>query len=159
MKYLFVIIPLVGLFACANLSKNNVAAGQLTGVWFNTYMKVDMYSYRGSDSLKSMEVTEKNWEEKLQIRPIETHFNENGTYNSIHRNLKDSIVYNPAGYWSVKGDSLFMRDTFPQVGPRYHYKFAISSEGKTTQAEFWGVEDFDQDGSTDDTYYGKQRKK
>ena len=113
-----------------------------------------MPTYKNSDTSKTLEVDEQSWEQRLNGRTISTFFRQDGTYNSIHRDLKDSIVYNPAGLWRVAGDSLFMTDTFPQRGLTYKYKFAIENN----IAEFWGIEDFDQDGKEDDQYYGRQRK-
>lgn len=97
---------------------------------------------------------EHNWETAMKAKPIRTFFKADGTYNSEHRNLNDSIVYNPAGKWSIVGDSLFMMDTFPQEGLSYKYKIKIDGN----IAEFRGVEDFDSDGNKDDEYYGSQRK-
>ena len=149
------------LFSCSgNKQKENIQeenrsiSGQLIGTWTNTYMKVDMHTFNNSDSTKVLEVNENNWEEKMKIQVIRTFFRANGTYNSEHRNLKDSIVYNPAGNWSIVNDSLLMTDTFPQAGLSYKFKLAI----KDSTAEFWGLEDFDQDGKKDDAYYGKQNK-
>lgn len=113
-----------------------------------------MHTFKNSDSTKVLEVMEQNWETVMKAKPIRTFFNADGTYNSEHHNLNDSIVYNPAGKWNVVGDSLFMRDTFPQKGLAYKYRITLDSD----IAEFRGVEDFDQDGNKDDEYYGSQRK-
>lgn len=158
MKYSLVLLSVLGLLSCSNSNKNKEGPVPLIGVWFNTYMKVEMQTYKGTDSTKIMEVTDENWEKMMGIKTIETHFRENGTYNSIHRNLKDSIIYNPAGSWNIKGDSLFMKDTFPEKGLSYKYKFVITTKVNQTFAEFWGIEDFDQDGKKDDFYYGRQSK-
>lgn len=134
--------------------QQNKLQQSLVGEWRNTYLKVIMPTYKNSDTSKTLEVDEQSWEQRLNGRTISTFFRQDGTYNSIHRDLKDSIVYNPAGLWRVAGDSLFMTDTFPQLGLTYKYKFAIENN----IAEFWGIEDFDQDGKEDDQYYGRQRK-
>lgn len=101
-----------------------------------------------------MEVREDNWEALMNMKPIRTFFKADGTYNSEHRNLSDSIVYNPAGKWKITGDSLLMVDTMPQAGVSYKYKVIITD----SIAEFFGVEDFDRDGVKDDEYYGRQRR-
>jgi hypothetical protein len=128
--------------------------GQLLGEWRNLYTKVTMHTFKNTDSTRVLEVDEANWERMMSSKPIRTFFKADGTYNSEHRNLNDSMVYNPAGRWSLTGDSLFMTDTFPQRGVSYRYKILL----KDNIVEFWGVEDFDQDGTKDDNYYGTQQK-
>ena len=150
------------LFSCSSSKeRKNTLSGQLVGEWRNVYMKVEMYTYNNTDSLKTMEVTEANWEKILNIKTIRTLYKENGSYNSEHKNLQDSIIYNPAGKWSIVGDTLIMTDTFPKKGLNYKYKLEIKENNgvnKEIIAEFFGVEDFDQDGKIDDKYYGIQRK-
>jgi len=157
MKHFLILISIFTFFSCG--SRKNETSNLLVGTWYNTYMKIEMNTYKGKDTLNVLEVNESNWEQKMGIKPIITYFKENGTYNSEHRDLKDSIVYNPAGKWEIVGDSLLMTDTFPQVGLKYKYKLLISKRGNNTMAEFWGIEDFDQDGKKDDFYYGKQNKR
>lgn len=144
------------MFGCEG--KKDETRNLLTGTWQNTYMKIEMNSYKGKDTLSTLEVDESNWEKKMGIKPIITFFKANGTYSSEHRNLQDSIVYNPAGKWEIVGDTLYMRDTFPEAGLNYKYKLSISKQGDKVTAEFWGIEDFDQDGKKDDAYYGRQKK-
>ena len=117
-------------------------------------MKITMNSYRNSDTIRVIEANETNWNTVLKSQPVRTFFKADGTYNSEHRNMKDSIFYNPAGYWNISGDSLFMRDTFPKKGISYTYWLHI--DGRT--ATFRGSEDFDQDGKRDDDYFGTQKK-
>ena len=156
MKYSRVALLFSVLFvACYSTRQQESKLQQsLTGEWRNTYLKVIMNSFKNSDTPRILEVNEANWEEKLKGKTIRTFYKQDGTYNSEHRNLKDSIVYNPAGRWMVSGDSLYMTDTFPKRGITYRYKFKITAD----IAEFWGIEDFDQDGREDDGYYGRQRK-
>lgn len=156
MKQLVFLLIVQLFFSCEG--KKNETKDLLTGAWQNTYMKIEMNSYKDKDTLSILEVDESNWEKKMGIKSITTCYKADGTYNSEHRNLQDSIVYNPAGKWEIIGDSLFMRDTFPEAGLNYKYKLSISKKGDKVTAEFWGIEDFDQDGKKDDVYYGKQKK-
>jgi|GEM_PF-650455 len=144
------------LFACDLHSPHgkNSNKSSLVGEWKNTYMKVTMESFRNSDSTKIIEVDESNWEEKLKAKTVRTFFREDGTYNSEHRDLNDSIFYNPAGKWRIEGDSLYMTDTFPEKGISYTYWLQVND----SIAEFRGLEDFDQDGNIDDQYIGRQRR-
>jgi len=126
----------------------------LHGEWRNTYLKITMESYKNGDTSKIVEATEENWEKLFKAQPVRTFFNPDGSYHSEHRDLKDSIFYDPAGKWEVRGDSIYMRDTFPKKGVNYTYWFAV----KGATAQFRGVEDFDGDGKADDLYEGVQRK-
>ena len=154
MKPVFFLLLLLAACSSSRTSKTNRLASELVGEWRNTYLKITMFTHRNSDSTHVMEVTSANWEEKLKIQPVRTFFRSNGTYNSEHRNLKDSIFYNPAGYWKVVGDSIFMTDTFPKRGISYAYQLSITDNFAT----FRGVEDFDRDGKKDDAYMGVQKK-
>jgi hypothetical protein len=154
MKYLMVLLILFG--ACSEKPEKikPVFREQITGQWRNVFLRLDMKSYKNSDSDHVFEVDEKNWESKMGMRPIRTYYWADGTYNLMHLDFKDSVFYNPAGKWSIRGDSIIMRDTFPEVGPTYRYKVAINGK----MAEFWGIEDCDNDGKADDLYYATQRR-
>ncbi|MDZ4844868.1 MAG: hypothetical protein SH857_04885 [Chitinophagales bacterium] len=161
---LFTIIVLL-FYSCENLKRKEPAqqlpepeqlkyAEMIVGEWRNSYSKIILHTFKNSDSTKVLEVRESEWETVMQSKPIRTFFKADGTYNSEHRNLEDSIVYNPAGKWRIAGDSLFITDTFPKNGISYTYKISIDND----IAEFKGGEDFDQDGFKDDEYYGSQRR-
>lgn len=89
----------------------------------------------------------------MKSRNIQTYFADNGTYHSVHKNLQDSIVYDPAGTWKIENDSLTIKDTIPKP---IIYKFKIKLDKGFV--EYWGLMDFDQDGQIDDEYYSKQQK-
>jgi hypothetical protein len=124
------------------------------GQWRNVYMKLHMNTYRNSDSAFTLEVNEDNWAQIMNIKPIRTFFWSDHTYNSMHINLQDSLVYNPSGHWRLLHDSLFMRDTFPEKRPEFRYKVKLHDR----VMEFTGIEDLDADGKADDDYYGTQRQ-
>jgi hypothetical protein len=145
------------IFSCDQLSmrkENRELSKKLVGEWRNVSIKIKMNSYKNADASKDFEVNEKNWEDKMHIKPIRTFYRENSTYNSEHRNLNDSIIYNPAGKWIILDDTLEMIDTFPQRGKVYKYKLFI----RDNIAEFTSIEDCDNDGWSDDNYFGVQRK-
>jgi hypothetical protein len=150
MRLIMVLAAAVLLGGCG---EGKIEAGQVVGQWKNVYMKLDMPSYKGGDSARSIEVSEKNWEQTMNIRAIRTTYNKDGTYQSPHFNLKDSLFYNPAGHWRLSNDSIIMTDTFPAKGPEYRY--ALRRNGDTLL--FTGIEDMDSDGERDDRYFGKQK--
>jgi hypothetical protein len=161
MRTLLFVIPAF-LLSCSVKENDKKVFDPLVGEWRNVSMKVEMPTVNNTDSTSTLDVTEANWEQMMQIRTIQTFFKADGTYNSVSTNLNDSIIYNPAGKWSVSGDSILMTDTFPQAGLTYKYRFTLREQDvnskKELLAEFWGIEDFDQDGKKDDSYYGVQRK-
>jgi len=136
------------------IPENTELEKQLVGEWRNSSLKLIMNSFSNKDSTKIFEVKEGDWERKMKIQPIRTFYRGDGTYNSEHRTLRDSIIYNPAGRWAILGDTIIMRDTFPEPGLSYRYKIVIKGD----VAEFTGMEDCDRDGKADDNYSGTQRR-
>ena len=100
-----------------------------------------------------MEADSSNWEAKLKIKPIRTHFIEDGAYYSDYRNLKDSTVRRPTGAWSLKGDSLTMTQLTPDKSV-----LKLQLKINNDQATFHGFIDFDGEGVTNDEYFGVQKK-
>jgi len=136
------------LFSCMTGKQVN-----LVGVWEVDSLKITMHSLNNSSVDRVLEANGRDWEAKMKVRNIQTHFNPDGTYHSVHKNLQDSIFYDPAGSWNIEGDSIVIQDTIPK---RIRYVFKIKIEDEFV--EYWGVEDFDQDGKIDDEYYSRQRK-
>jgi len=156
--YSFIFLPVLFFISCDQntaVQENVELEKQLVGEWYNVSMKLTMNTFNNKDTVKIFEVPEGSWEKKMNIRPINTYFKADGTYNSAHMNLEDSVFYNPAGHWTILGDTIIMRDTFPEKGLSYRYKITITDD----VVEFTGNEDCDRDGKADDNYYGKQRRK
>jgi len=146
-RYYFVALTIV-LFSCADRKQSDLA-----GVWEIDKMKITMHSFRNTDSIRVVEVNGSEWEEKMKARNIRTYFDDDGTYHSVHKNLQDSVTYDPAGTWKIERDTLIIQDTIPE---QVTYKFKIKMD--KSFVEYWGVEDFDQDGKADDEYYSRQRR-
>lgn len=124
---------------------------QLVGEWRNIYVRIAVHHQ--SDPVNVMEADVSNWEERLEIKPIRTHFNADGSYYSEYLNLKDSLVNRPTGAWTVKGDSLVMNQRTPYAAT-YRYRLAVVGD----IAVFNGNIDFNADGNNDDVYYGIQKR-
>lgn len=157
LKHILYLTSFVFFISCNTEKKqaeNKELTSRIIGEWRSVYMKLNMNSFRNSDSLKVFEVSENSWEEKMNIKPIRTIFRKNGTYNSEHWNLSDSLIYNPAGRWVIYGDTILMTDTFPSIAEAYRYKVVF----KDSLVEFYGKEDLDHDGLNDDDYFGIQRR-
>lgn len=105
------------------------------------------------ESSDIFEVDEINWEEKLKIRPIRTYFRTDGTFNSEHYNLKDSLIMNPSGTWTASDKEIFMITTSP-FSDTTSCTYTIKGDVIT----FGCWVDWDEDGEKDDWYLGTQKK-
>ncbi len=136
--------------ACNSSTKTGDSlSGQLIGEWRNVSLKVDIHG----DSLTVFEANEANWEQNVGIRPIRTFFREDGTYNSAHYTLTDSLFMDVKGTWKVEDDRLLMFQNSPAPDTTI-CKTVI----KNNLVEFDCMVDWDGDGSRDDRYFGVQRK-
>jgi len=122
----------------------------ILGEWTNVSMRVWVRTYNNSDTSFIVDISEENWELKMNIKPIITTIYEDGTYTSEFRNSFDSLIYMPEGTWLIDGDTLIMEDQ------QDVYKYQIFIDGDL--AEFKSKVDWDRDGKADDEYFGVQRK-
>jgi hypothetical protein len=146
--------PIVLLALCLFGFKANAqqpVAKQLIGEWRNVYLKLKLNINDAKPV--SMEADSSNWEARLQIKPIRTHFKADGSYYSEYRNLKDSVVRTASGTWALEADTLLMSQTKPSKS-MLKLHLAINKD----HAIFSGVIDFNGDGKKDDDYFGIQKK-
>ena len=124
---------------------------EIVGEWTNASMRIWVKTYNNSDTSFIVDITEENWELKMNIKPIVTTIHEDGTYMSEYRNSFDSLIYdNPRGTWLIDGDTLIMEDG------KATYKYQIFIDGD--RAEFNSLIDWDGDGVADDEYTGVQKR-
>jgi hypothetical protein len=146
MKYIpLLFFSLTPFFTRSQTTKGPLAKA-LIGEWRNIYVRINIKD-------KLMEADSANWEERLHIKPIRTHFQADGTYYSEYRNLQDSIVRRPTGTWALHGDSLTMSQLEPET---MQMTLRLKIEGNV--ATFTGLIDFDGDGKSEELYLGRQRK-
>jgi hypothetical protein len=150
-RYLILITAALCIALCGFTFQNNLRK-QIIGEWRNVYVKIKMTAVK-TGKQNMFEADSTNWETRLGIKPIRTHFKSDGTYYSEYRNLKDSIVRMPSGTWFIKGDSLTMAQLKPDKST---LKVKVSITGN--HATFNGLIDFDGDGVANDDYYGMQKK-
>lgn len=139
---------------CAFTLKPNVQPGlgtQLIGEWRNLYVRIRLNVH--GPNRRVIEADSANWETRLRIKPIRTHFNADDTYYSEYRDLRDSIIRIPSGTWVVKGDSIIITQLKPEKSIM-KLKVSINKD----KATFSGLLDFDGDGKNDDEYFGIQRR-
>ncbi|MFY8021176.1 MAG: hypothetical protein ACOVP1_08260 [Bacteroidia bacterium] len=145
MKFNFSLLLICLLTACRSTG--------IIGTWEIEELNIKLNSINNTNDTQIFSAKRENWETKMRSRNIQTTYTSDGKYHSLHRNLKDSITYDPHGYYQIKGDSLYITDTFPK---KQNYVFKMKLNKK--QVEFFGMEDFDGDGKIDDEYYSKQIK-
>ena len=153
LKFLAGFIALL-LVSC-DPGENKEMEKQMLGEWRSLDLRLEMNTYQNKEGSKIFDVKEGEWETKMNIRPIVTYYKENGIYISEHRNLRDSLVFRPAGKWKIIGSELQLQDTFPELGPVYIYTLTIQNN----IAELKGVEDSDGDQQADDNYFGRLQRK
>lgn len=151
-KYLLSLAVVCGVTASFAFQQESLRR-QLIGEWRNVYLKIHLNINDKTDKPIIAEADSTNWEARLQIKPIRTHFKEDNTYFSEYRNLKDSVIRIASGTWNVKGDSLIMLQTKPGFST---LKMHVSIKGDHTT--FAGIIDFNGDGKKDDDYFGIQKK-
>lgn len=123
---------------------------EIVGEWTNVSMKIWVNTYNNSDTSFIVDISEENWELKMNVKPIVTTIHDDGTYISEFRNSFDSLIYKPEGTWLIDGDTLIMQDH------QATYRYQIFLDGD--RAEFNSLVDWDNDGKLDDDYKGVQRK-
>lgn len=148
----FLLIMLCSSCRSDNQEEDNAQLTKyMTGVWQSLSIKVIINSVDNSDSTHILKAGPKNWEERLQIKPIRTTFYEDSTFTSQYQNLKDSVIRTSKGKWYARNDSLFM-ETIASI-----YRYKIKKRRKS-RATFTAQLDWDGDGKEDDIYRGKQEK-
>jgi len=141
------IAMLAGLIASCS---NNNHEEYLVGEWYNESIRVDIDALDGNiDSVFA--VPAGSWEDILQIKPINTTFKADGTYESVYYNLDGSVLQRSSGVWKMKSDSLYLTQEGLTTGYLFQWQ-----EGKGL---FEGYLDWDTDGQTDDFYSGVQIKR
>jgi hypothetical protein len=125
---------------------------QMIGEWRSISILVKMNSANNTASDRLLAANEDNWEKVTGIRPVRTFFKPDGTYYAEYYNLKDSIVYQPSGEWSVSEDSLFVHQLKPKLAM---LRYAVTI--KNDVGEFRSRLDFDGDGQSDDEFFGVSR--
>lgn len=150
-----IVVLLVGAFLfVTGFSSRQVAyqrrENQLVGEWRNVYVHIEVRS-DGRTAIVDADST--NWEVKLKMKPIRTHFLPDGTYYSEYFTLKDSIFRKTTGKWQLKKDSLYTDQLTPE---KASYKYSISLSNGHLLLK--GLIDFNEDGKADDTYTGIQKK-
>lgn len=159
MKYYIGLFFLINLIACQSKvsendknpsqSNNNELKIKLPGVWKTVAFRVHVHSFHNSDSTFIMEVKEGEWEQKMQMHPIQTVYEVENRFYVQYKNLSDSLLRTERGIWNVFGDTLML------VSPNATYQYEVILQNR--KAELRALLDWDGDGQEDDEYIGIQR--
>lgn len=159
MKYYFGLLLYVGAIACQpNTSKNtndtvpvseSDLKSALPGTWVAVAFRVKVNSFQNTDSSFVMEVKEGEWEQKLQMPPIQTVYDAENRFRTQYKSLSDSLLRTERGIWNVFGDTLML------VSPDATYQYQVILQNK--KAELKALIDWDGDGQEDDEYTGIQK--
>lgn len=121
----------------------------LPGKWETVAFKVNINTYQNTDSTFVLEVKGGEWEDKLQMRPIQTEYSARNRYQSNYHNLSDSLIRTERGIWNIFGDTLML------ISPEATYQYKVNWQGE--MVELRSVLDWDGDGQEDDEYIGIQK--
>lgn len=136
------------------VSCNTKEDATLIGTWVNESLEVDITSFRGQEGKDSLlNIKSNEWETKLKIQPIQTTYNEDGSWESNYFDLNGENVFKTKGKWWNRSDTLFMHQNNPKDEMNFYF-FTI----KGNKANFKTTIDWDSDGEADDQYNGWQRR-
>lgn len=160
MRYGFLFI-LACLIACGQQQTQNAAPqappisgiphAELYGVWEGVSFQVTVNSAENlPDSSFIFNVTEGDWEQLLQVKPVRTIYLPDSTYVQEFRNLGGEIYDSSKGLWRTLGDTLMLLERDAQ----YMYDSEIAENGL-----LWlrSLVDWDGDGQEDDEYRAAHR--
>jgi len=121
----------------------------IIGVWEAVSFRVIVNSVQNSDSSYVFEIEERDWENRLKVKPVLRYFYKNKKFVEQFRGL-DEVPYDTTrGMWNTFGDTLMM------VEPNATYSYEVSIEKGLS--EYYGLLDWDGDGNADDEYIGIYR--
>ncbi|RJE71573.1 hypothetical protein [Reichenbachiella sp. MSK19-1] len=150
MKNLF--ICLILFTACTTDKKEQSQSSDLKieqnliGTWTNVSLLVTMKRLEKQDSV--LRANEGEWEQVLKIKPIETTFHADSTFESEYYTLDGQKMNTTYGQWWIQNDSLVM---LTESGKTF-YDFEYNGD----RVRFRSTLDWDGDGIADDEYDGVQ---
>lgn len=125
--------------------------GNLVGVWESSAFRVNVNTANNTDSSYQVVVPEEEWEDRMNMKPIEAYFQQDNKYIAEYRNLNDSLIRRHRGIWNTFGDSLVI------IEPDAIYQYIMTRENK--RVLFHSLVDWDGDGKEDDEYVGIYKKR
>ena len=118
--------------------------------WETTYLKIDMETYKKSDSTFVFEDDFKN----NPPRRAQSTYKKDGTFSAWYINQKGEKQGESIGKWDVKNDSLFIEYFYAGRDVKVFYHIEKTAEGFTGKSKF----DWDEDGDFDDVLIMKTKR-
>jgi len=118
--------------------------------WETTYLKIEMPTYKKSDSLFVFEDTFQN----NPPRRAQSKYNKDGTFSAWFVNLKGEKKGESTGKWNVKNDSLFIEFFYGGRDVKVSYQIEKTTEGFQGTSKY----DWDVDGEFDDQLIMKTKR-
>lgn len=144
---------IIGLLCATMDSQAQAQPSELSGIWQSTRVMVEI-NHKGEGNASTLLAEgQDEFVEQLGIKSNVGEYRRDGTYTETYVGLKDAIIYQPSGTWSVEGDTFLVRQTQP--APLLH-RFHLHQQGD--RATFTGYVDWDQDGKQDDLFTGTSVK-
>ncbi len=142
--------PSVGS-AEANVLDNPDLRAALPGVWEAVSFRVVLNAADSSASQSVFEVAPGEWQAKLGIAPVLTHYDTASRFRQEYQNNPSgSSAPLTRGIWNIFGDTLMM------ITPEATYVYRVQLNGQ--EAVFRCLLDWDNDGQEDDEYTGIQKR-
>jgi hypothetical protein len=137
----FLLIAVFGIFF-VGCKKEQPLKEYIVHSWQTTYLKLEMPTYKKSDSLHV-------YEDKFDNNPefiAQSKYNADGTFSAWFLNTKGEHVSNADGTWKVKNDSLFVAFFYNNRNMKVQYYITKTDEGFLGKSTY----DWDEDGDFDD---------
>ncbi|MEQ8688119.1 MAG: hypothetical protein RIE86_22640, partial [Imperialibacter sp.] len=106
MKAVYSFVCLACLLASCTSQPDNYEL--IEGEWRNVSLQLIQHTIANSSADSTLTIKNGDWDSVLQMRPIRTTFNSDGTYMSRYYNLSDSLIFESGGHWHFIGDSLYL---------------------------------------------------
>ncbi|MGB0879886.1 MAG: hypothetical protein ACPGTO_04920 [Polaribacter sp.] len=118
--------------------------------WETTYLKLEMPTYKKSDSLY---VFEDNFDHNPK-RIARSKYNADGTFSAWFVNQKGEHISDSEGTWRIENDSLFIAFFYDGSAMKVGYHITKTEEGFLGKSKY----DWDNDGDFDDLLTMKTKR-
>ncbi len=145
----FLLIAFFGILF-VTCKKEKTLKKYMTDSWQTTYLKIEMPTYKKSDSLHTYEDKFENDSELV----AQSKYNKDGTFSAWFLNKKSEKQAESKGTWSLKNDTLHIEYFYGGRDVKVDYKVTKSEDGFNAVSLF----DWDEDGEFDDTLLMKTKR-
>lgn len=145
----FLLISFFGMLFVA-CKKEKTLKEYMTDSWQTTYLKIEMPTYKKSDSLN---IYEDKFKEGTKLF-AQSKYNADGTFSAWFVNDKNVKQDESKGEWSLKNDTLHIAYFYAGRDVKVDYKVTKTDEGFNAVSIF----DWDEDGEFDDTLLMKTKR-